>query len=180
VRFAAVLIIAAFLPISALSATPQSADKLLAALAHAKDAESAQKIEDQLNLLWSHSGSDSADLLLQRAKNALNGQDVPTAREILKPLTAIAPNFAEAWRLRAEADLSAGDYADALLALQRTLALEPRQFDALASLGDVLEEFNDKPHALEAYRRSLAIDPYVEGVSDRVRELTHEVEGQKI
>jgi tetratricopeptide (TPR) repeat protein len=152
----------------------------LSALADAKSAENAKQIEDQLTLLWSHSGSPSADLLLQRAQAALDDDDLTTGRTILQALTGVAPDFAEAWHLRAQAALAAQDYPDALLSLQRTLRLEPRQYDALASLGGVLEEFNDKPRALAAYRRALAIDPYAKGVRDRVRELEREVEGQKI
>ncbi len=179
-RAAAVLALAILLPVAAGAKTAQSADTLLSALVNAKSAENAKQIEDQLTLLWAHSGSPSADLLLQRAQATLDDNDVQTGRTILKSLTAIAPDFAEAWHARAEAALAAQDYPDALLSLKRTLQLEPRQYDALASLGSVLEEFNDKPHALAAYRRALAIDPYVEGVRDRVRELERDVEGQKI
>lgn len=180
VRLAALLVLAVLLPAAAGAKTLQSVDNLLSALASAKSPDSAKQIEDQLTILWAHSGSPSADLLLQRAQAALADNDAQTGRTLLKALTAIAPNFAEAWHARAEAALDAEDYSDALLSLRRTLQLEPRQYDALASLGGVLEDFNDKPHALAAYRRALAIDPFAQGVRDRVRELERDVEGQKI
>ncbi len=180
VRLAALLVFATMLPAAAHANTLQSADTLLSALASARNPDSAKQIEDQLTKLWSHSGSPSADLLLQRAQSALNGNDAQTGRAILRALTAIAPDFAEGWHARAEAALDANDYSDALLSLRRTLQLEPREYDALASLGGVLEDFNDKPHALEAYRRALAIDPFADGVRDRVRALERDVEGQKI
>jgi tetratricopeptide (TPR) repeat protein len=177
---------AAVLGLALLTASPfahaavQNADTLYSALAHAKTPEDAKQIEDQLQGLWSHSGSPSADLLLQRGQEALGDNDLETARAILKALTGVSPAFAEGWHMRAEADLQAEDYSDALLALRRTLQLEPRNFNAMAELGSILEEFNDKPHALEAYRRALALNPFVEGARDRVRELERDVEGQKI
>jgi Tfp pilus assembly protein PilF len=180
VRLAAVLVLAVLLPAAAGAKTVQSVDALLSALASAKSQDSAKQIEDQLAILWAHSGSPSADLLLQRAQTALDDNDSQTGRTILKALTAIAPNFAGGWHTRAEAALGAEDYSDALLSLRRTLQLEPRQYDALASLAGILEDLNDKPHALAAYRRALAIDPFAQGVRDRVRELERDVEGQKI
>jgi tetratricopeptide (TPR) repeat protein len=177
---------AAVLSLALLTASPfahaavQNVDTLYSALAHAKAPEDAKQIEDQLHGLWSHSGSPSADLLLQRGLQALNDDDLDTARAILKALTGVSPGFAEGWHMRAEADLQADDYSDALLALRRTLQLEPRNFNAMEELGGILEEFNDKPHALEAYRRALALNPFVEGAAARVRELERDVEGQKI
>jgi hypothetical protein len=35
-------------------------------------------------------------------------------------------------------------------------------------------------HALDAYRQAKAINPFIEGVEDRIRELTKSVEGQGI
>ena len=64
--------------------------------------------------------------------------------------------------------------------MRRTLALQPKNFTALAELGVILEEYNDKPHALDAYRQAKAIDPFLDGLADRIRDLTKAVEGQGI
>jgi hypothetical protein len=58
--------------------------------------------------------------------------------------------------------------------------LQPRHFVALASLGAILEEFDNKPQALAAYRKALALNPYLDGIPDRIRALSREVEGQGI
>ena len=159
---------------------PETDDQLLAKLAKAPDQRGARAIERELNARWSHSGSPSADLLLKRADQAMQAHDVDTARQIAQKLTDIAPNFAEAWHRRATLATQKDDYEDALASLRHALALQPKNFAALAELGEILEEYNDKPHALEAYRQAKALDPFLDGLTDRIRDLTKAVEGQGI
>jgi tetratricopeptide (TPR) repeat protein len=159
---------------------PETDDQLLAKLAKAPDQRGARAIERELKARWAHSESPSASLLLKRADQAMEAHDFDTAREIAQKLTTIAPNFAEAWHRRATLAAQKDDYEDALTSLRHTLALQPKNFAALAELGSMLEEYNDKPHALDAYRQAKAINPFIDGVEDRIRELTKSVEGQGI
>lgn len=159
---------------------PETEDQLLAKLAKAADKRGAHAIERELQARWSHSGSPSADLLLKRTDQAMEAQDFDTARQIAQRLTDIAPNFAEAWHRRATLATHKDDYDDALSSLRRTLALQPKNFVALSELGEILDEYNDKPHALEALRQAKALDPYIDGIDDRIRELSKAVEGQGI
>jgi len=159
---------------------PETDDQLLAKLAKAPDQQAARPIERELKARWAHTGSPSADLLLKRVDQAMEAHDFDTAREIAQKLTAIAPNFAEAWHRRATLATQKDDYEDAITSLRRTLALQPKNFVALAELGSILEEYNDKPHALDAYRQAKTIDPQIEGIADRIKELAKTVEGQGI
>jgi tetratricopeptide (TPR) repeat protein len=159
---------------------PETDDQLLTKLAKAPDQRAARPLERELKARWAHSGSPSADLLLKRTDQAMEAHDFDTAREIAVKLTSIAPNFAEAWHRRATLATQKDDYEDAINSLRRTLALQPKNFAALAELGEILEEYNDKPHALDAYRQAKAIDPFLEGLTDRIRDLTKSVEGQGI
>ena len=159
---------------------PETEDQLLAKLAKAPDQRAARPIERELKARWAHSGSPSADLLLKRADQAIEAHNFDTAREIAQKLTVIAPGFAEAWHRRATLATQKDDYDDALNSLLHTLALQPKNFAALAELGEILEEYNDKPHALDAYRQAKAIDPFIDGLTDRIRDLTKTVEGQGI
>lgn len=175
------VLLALLLPAAAWAAQPvPRADVLLKALQNAGTPAAARAIEDQLDKLWSQSGSPSADLLLERALAAAGDKDYDTATAILVKLTQAAPNFAEGWHQRAEVAALREDFSDAMLSLQRTLALQPGQFFALASLGSILEEFGEKARALEAYRKALQLNPYLEGIPDRVRLLSREIEGQGI
>jgi tetratricopeptide (TPR) repeat protein len=155
-------------------------DQLLAKLAKAGDQRAARPIERELTARWAHSGSPSADLLLKRTDQAMEAQDFDTARQIAQKLTDIAPDFAEAWHRRATLAAENDDYEDAITSLRRTLSLQPKNFVALTELGGILEEYNDKPHALEAYRQAKAIDPFIDGIADRIRDLAKSVEGQGI
>lgn len=159
---------------------PETEDQLLARLAKAGDQRGARAIERELKARWAHSGSPSADLLLKRADQAMQAMDFDTARQIAQKLTDIAPDFAEAWHRRATLASHKEDYEDALSSLRHALALQPKNFEALAELGEILDEYNDKPHALEAFRQAKAIDPFIDGVDDRIRELSKAVEGQGI
>ena len=159
---------------------PETDDQLLAKLAKAADQRAARPIERELKARWAHTGSPSADLLLKRVDQAMEAHDFDTARQIAQKLTDIAPEFAEAWHRRATLAAQKDDYEDAISSLRRTLALQPKNFVALAELGSILEEYKDKPHALDAYRQAKAIDPYIDGIEDRIKELTKAVEGQGI
>jgi hypothetical protein len=159
---------------------PETDEQLLAKLAKAPDQRAARGIERELKARWAHSGSPTADLLLKRADQALEAHNVDSAREITQKLTQIAPSFAEAWHRRATLATQKDDYDDALTSLRQTLALQPKNFAALAELGSILEEYNDKPHALEAYRKAKALDRFIDGMDDRIRDLTKAVEGQGI
>jgi Flp pilus assembly protein TadD len=72
------------------------------------------------------------------------------------------------------------DYSNSLSDIRHVLANEPRHFGALAGLGTILEEVGDDKHALEAYRKALAVHPYLKGVSEHVKSLTDKVQGRDI
>jgi len=159
---------------------PETDDQLLARLAKAPDQRAARTIERELRARWSHSESPSADLLLKRVDQAIEAMEADTAREIVRKLTEIAPDFAEGWHRRATISAEKDDFTDAIDSLRRVLALQPKHFVAMAELGQILEEFDDKNRALDAYRKAKELDPFIEGLDDRIRQLSKEVEGQGI
>lgn len=159
---------------------PKSIDVLFQALKGASSPEEAKPIEDQIGLFFMQSGSPSIDLLMTRASVALAGGDKGTARKLFESVTAIAPTYAEGWHSRAALQIDANDNGGAMLSLQRTITLNPREFRAMSELANMLEDYGDKPGALKLYKRALILDPKLEGIADHVRALEDEVEGQKI
>jgi len=184
-RFAIALCFA-FLPAIALAAeqpkTPanRQLDKLFGDLAKADSTEDAKPIEDQIIALFAQSGSPSVDLLMTRALAAEQGGDKDTARKLLDSVTEIAPEFAEGWHERGELQAATGDDEGAMISLQKAVALNPREFAAMAELGSMLADYGDKPAALAMYRKAQTLDPQMEDVARRVRELSRDVEGQGI
>jgi tetratricopeptide (TPR) repeat protein len=155
-------------------------DTLFAGLKIAPDAESAKAIEDRIWALWMVSGSDTVDVLMSRVKVASDAEDYGLAIRLLNAVIEIDPAFVEAWNRRATIFFLRKDYSNSLSDIMHVLAQEPRHFGALAGLGTILEEVGDDRHALEAYRKALAVHPHLKGVAEHVRSLTDKVEGRDI
>jgi len=155
-------------------------DTLFAALKIAPDAESAKAIEERIWALWIVSGSDTCNLLMGRVKAAADEKDYELAIRLLDAVVELKPNYTEAWNRRATLYFLQKDYGRALADLREVLAREPRHFGALSGLGLILQELGDDKHALEAYRRALAINPHLEHIDDTVKTLREKVEGRDI
>jgi tetratricopeptide (TPR) repeat protein len=134
-------------------------DALLARLAAAADPDEADGIVARIDRLNQHSGSDTGDLLLSRAAAAIDGENVEVAQRLLDALTALQPQWAEAWAARANADYLAGDPKATFVDLARALADDPKHLKALADLGAVLEDSGHRDDALRVYLRALEIAP---------------------
>ncbi|HEY6921547.1 MAG TPA: tetratricopeptide repeat protein [Methyloceanibacter sp.] len=149
-------------------------------LSSAKDLGAARPIMDSIEELWRTSGSDTVDLLLSRVDHFTKDADLDLAGQVLDALTDLAPDNAEVWHKRATVEALSNDYAGALADLRRSLNLDPRNYDAISDLGSVLQQVGEKKEALEAYRKALKANPFLDEARDAVKELTHEVDGQDI
>ena len=157
-----------------------SEEKLFSQLKHAESAEDAHAIEQKLQAMFRASGSPSVDLLILRAQAAQAATDKKTAKQLIDAVTAIAPNYAEGWHIRAVMEQAEGDDTAALVSLQKVVTLNPRQFSAMVELAGMLEDYGDKAGALKLYRRAFDLDPQLEIAGRKVRELTQSVEGREI
>jgi tetratricopeptide (TPR) repeat protein len=157
-----------------------SLDTLFEALKIAPDEASAKAIEDRIWARWMVSGSDTCNLLMGRARTAADGQDYGLAIKLLDAVIELKPDYVEGWNRRATVFYLQKDYAHSLADIREVLAREPRHFGALSGLGAILQELGDDKHALEAYRKALAIDPHLEHVDEVVKSLTEKVEGRSI
>jgi tetratricopeptide (TPR) repeat protein len=157
-----------------------SLDTLFDALKIAPDAESAKAIETRIWAVWTISGSDTCNLLMGRAKAAADEKDYDLAIKVLDAVVEIKPGYVEGWNRRATVYYLMNDYGHSLADIREVLSREPRHFGALAGLGLILQELGDDAHALEAYRRALAINPHLEHVGETVKTLREKVEGRDI
>ncbi len=155
-------------------------DTLFSALKIAPNETSAKAIEDRIWALWVASGSDTCNLLMSRVKDATDDKDYDLALKLLSAVIAIKPDYVEAWNRRATVYYLKQDYAHSIADIAQVLAREPRHFGALAGLGMMLQDIGDDKHALEAYRKALAVDPHLESIPDAVKTLTDKVEGRDI
>ncbi len=155
-------------------------DDLFNRLAAAKDAAEAKGIAGLIERRWMRSGSDTADLLLTRASDAIQAKEFPLAIELLDRVITLQPDWAEAWNRRATAFFLLEDTASAMADLRQVLTREPRHFGAWAGLGHIYNAGGDKARALEAYRKALAINPQMETLRDLVGRLAPEIDGRDI
>jgi tetratricopeptide (TPR) repeat protein len=155
-------------------------DFLFGALKLAPDEDSAKSIEERIWAQWTASGSDTATLLMGRAKQAIEGNDHDLAIRLLDAIVEFKPHYVEAWNRRATVFFLKKDYASSLKDLRKVLALEPRHFGALAGLGMIMQEIGSDKDALAAYRRAADIHPHLKGMADKIKALAEKVEGRDI
>jgi tetratricopeptide (TPR) repeat protein len=154
-------------------------DGLFERLKTAGEAE-AGRIETEIWIEWSKSGSPSMDLLLQRGKDAMNLGDTAQAIEHFTALIDQTPDFAEAWNARATAYYMAGEFGPSVADIAKVLTLNPRHFGALSGLAMILEETGKPERALEVYKAALALHPHLQGASEAIERLETEAEGQEL
>lgn len=155
-------------------------DFLFGALKAAPDEASAKHVEGRIWAQWSQTSSDTAVLLMTRAKTALDAKQIDVSVKLLSAVIKLKPDYIEGWNRRATLYYLQNDYTHALEDIEQVLAREPRHFGALAGLGMIMQEFGDDKRALEAYRKALAVNPHLEKVPDLVKSLTEKVEGRDI
>lgn len=149
-------------------------------LSLSKNAASAEIIVSAIDRLWAQSGSDTTDLLMQRAQVALQEQDYDLAIELLQSISEIDPRYTASWSQLATVYYLKDRYADAINGLRRVLALDPKHFKAIEGLGIILRETGNNESALKVMRRALEIHPFLETAKKAAEELEREVEGQGI
>jgi tetratricopeptide (TPR) repeat protein len=155
-------------------------DFLFGALKAAPDQASAKHVEARIWALWLQTPSDTAALLMSRAKAAVDAQKYDVALKLLDSLVKLRPDYTEAWNRRATVYYLKNDYVHSLQDIQQVLTREPRHFGALAGLGMIMQEVGDDKRALDAFRRALAVNPHLEKLPDLVKSLTEKVEGRDI
>jgi tetratricopeptide (TPR) repeat protein len=155
-------------------------DFLFGALKVAPDEASARHVEARIWAAWVQTPSDTVALLMSRSKAALDAHQNEVALKLLDSVIKLRPDYVEAWNRRATLYYLQNDYARSLADIQQVLAREPRHFGALAGLGMIMQDLGEEKRALEAFRKALDVDPYLEKVPELVKTLSEKVEGRDI
>jgi tetratricopeptide (TPR) repeat protein len=155
-------------------------DFLFGALKAAPDEASAKHVEARIWALWMQTPSDTAALLMSRAKAAMDAKQMDVALKLLDAVVKLRPEYVEAWNRRATLYYLQNDYTHSLEDIEQVLSREPRHFGALAGLGMIMQDLGDDRRALDAFRKALAVNPHLEKVPELVKSLTEKVEGRDI
>ncbi len=163
---------------------PQSREEMLEdlykRLAEAKDQNEANGIVRNIESLWRASGSDTADLLMTRAQEAIRNKKNTIALRLFDRIVEIQPSWAEGWNQRATVRFRENDLDGAIADIGKVLAIEPRHFRALSGLGFVMKREGFNAQALKAFRKALEVNPQQENIRKQVEQLTIKVEGRGI
>ncbi|MGA2288957.1 tetratricopeptide repeat protein [Bradyrhizobium sp.] len=155
-------------------------DFLFGALKAAPDEASAKHVEAQIWAHWMQTPSDTAALLMMRARAAMDAQQMDVAQKLLDAVVKLRPDYVEGWNRRATLYYLRNDYMHSLEDIEQVLVREPRHFGALAGLGMIMQDLGDEKRALDAFRKALAINPHLDKVPELVKTLTEKVEGRDI
>ncbi|WGH79051.1 tetratricopeptide repeat protein [Jannaschia ovalis] len=176
-------VVAGYATFSAAQELEGDADALLnrlSTLTAEHDADEAARLAREIQERWTHSGSATGDLLLQRGIEAIAAEDYPKAITHLTALTDHAPDFAEAWNQRATAFFYLERYGAAVSDIEQVLVLEPRHFGALAGLGIIMERLGDDRAALRALEAAQKIHPAEANVNAAVDRLRAQTGGRTL
>lgn len=157
---------------------PPTLSDLYGRLKAANSAEEAEVVVRQIARRWGRSGSETADLLMQRARQAMAQRNAPLAVEILDRLLAVQPGWPEAWHVRGLAFFMMQDDTRALFDFRETLRLEPNHFMALGLAAAALQRQGDDKAALRAFQAVRELHPHFQGVKDAIERLMPLVNGR--
>ena len=158
----------------------QILDELFGRLAQTSDDDEARGIARAIQRIWMRSGSDTADLLMNRAIGALGKENYDLAEQMLNAVVVIAPDWSEGWDKRATERFFADDYAGSMEDIGHVLAIEPRHFGALSGMGFILEKSGMDKEALQVFRKTLEIYPQQDSIRKIVDGLALKVEGRDL
>jgi tetratricopeptide (TPR) repeat protein len=153
---------------------------LYARLAASKDADETAGIIPLLLHSYSESGSDTADLLLRRARQAIGTENYSDALKILDAAIAFLPDWAEGWNARATARYLDDDYNGSMADIAQTLKREPNHLGALMGMGMILEARGKKEDALQVYNRVLGIAPHWRNAQEAADKLKAALAGSEL
>jgi len=138
----------------------------------------AQIIEVQIWRIWTDSGRDDMNALVEDGTRFMIQGGLKEAIAIFDRVVTTLPDFAEGWNKRATAHYLNGDYPASVIDIERTLALEPRHFGAISGMGLIFMARGDEANALRAFEEVLKVHPHARGAKARVEELHKKLRAQ--
>ncbi len=157
-----------------------SMDALFSQLAKAKNETEAKAIAEQIERIWTKSGSDTADLLMSRVDIALKARQYSIGLDIVDSVIALEPKWADAWNKRATILFLQNDFDGSMRDIRQVLALEPRHYKAIGGISLIYQGMENKKLALKAARQALTIYPFMSGIKDYVDANARIIEGENL
>ena len=146
-------------------------DGLFAALQAAPTPAEGKAIERRIWNEWLSSGDPDIDKLMRAALIAMDIRAFSSAIAVLDRVVTEKPDFAEGWNKRATVYYYVSEYDRSLADIERTLALEPRHFGALAGLGMIMQDTGNIRGAIAAFEQAVAVNPSLTNLKQAIEQL---------
>ena len=128
--------------------------------------------------IWSHSGDDSVDAMLEDGKNLLKNEAYQEAVERFTSVIEAAPSFAEGYNQRAIAYFMLEEWSKAVRDCKQTISLNPNHFGAFAGMGHVYVRLGKIDEAIDAYKQALIINPNLISIAEAIRRLRNRTQAE--
>ncbi len=146
----------------------------------AKSDAEAEPIVGEIWTLWLQSGRGDVDQLMGEAMRVMQRGGQQLALSMLDEVVKRAPDYAEGWNRRATLLYFMGEYERSKADCDEVLKREPRHFGALAGMGLIGIAQSDFKAALAAYRRAVAVNPFLKDRDQVIPALVKKVEGERL
>ncbi|MET1412762.1 tetratricopeptide repeat protein [Roseibium sp. HPY-6] len=152
-------------------------DQLFADLADSEEPKASERAAREIQRIWMESGSDTVDILMSRAGQAIQAEDHALALDLLDVVVVLKPSYAEGWNRRATVHYMREDFGKSLVDIERTLAIEPRHWGALSGLAIIQRRLGFDTEALHTFKRALEVNPGLENATEAIEDLEKKAEG---
>jgi Flp pilus assembly protein TadD len=163
-----------------LFSAPAQADSIEDVLKQLQATETSQAAQEKLEELWMQKGSDTAQLLVHRAKKAFVEREAEQALEHVRDVVRLNQSYAYGWRVYAQISGAEKDFGAALTGLLHAVSLEPNDYVAWSTLGMTLEQTQRYEEAFYAYQQASAVNPHDERAKDGISRLQGKIQGVDI
>ena len=144
-----------------------------------KDRPASINAEIALWNIWSRSGNDEVDKMLNAGKIHLENEKFSEAFTQFTEVIEVAPNFAEGYNQRAIVGFVLGEWDNALEDCKQTVKLNPFHFGAYAGMGHVYLRLGEIDNAIESYKQALLINPNLLSIAKAIIQLRHVLEEEE-
>jgi len=118
-----------------------------------------QYAEQALWVLWSRSGDEAIDALMERGIEEMQAQQFKAAIATFSEVIRRKPAFAEGWNKRATVLFLAGELKRSLADCDEVMKRNPYHFGALSGYGQIYFQQKRYDKAIEYWQRALKVNP---------------------